>query len=114
MDVNIRRQGSPRPLTTIARAERHGGVVCPDVLIVVHGRPGMVGSPYGSDLTAWFYGALTPAFPRELESVAAAARGGVPMPELVVALVLHPAGGGDLRLDDCAIGLPVRQAGPAS
>ena len=110
-----RRPATPRPISTIARAERDGVVMCPDVLVVIHGRPGTLGSDPRTDITAWFYGALKPELHRELEDVADAARGGEEAPAGVfIDLVLQTPGGGELRLDDCRLGLPVRYAGPAS
>ena len=111
--MKSRRQG-PRQQSTIARAERDGRIVCPDVLVVVKGaRPGELGSVPRDDLTAWFYGALETRFEEDLESVAAAARDKQAEPEVTVDLVLRTPGG-VLRLDGCRLGLPVRYAGPAS
>jgi hypothetical protein len=111
--MRSRRQG-PRQQSTIARAERDGRVVCPDVLIVVKGaRRGALGSIPRDDLTAWFYGALETRLEEDLESLAAAARDKQADPEVTVDLVLRTPGG-VLRLDGCRLGQPVRYAGPAS
>jgi hypothetical protein len=111
--MKIRRQG-PRQQSTIARAERDGAVVCPDVLVVVQRLPAGLGERPRDDLTAWFYGALEPRLEADLEGIAAAAREGRDAgPEVTVDLVLRTPGG-ELRLDGSRLGLPVRYAGPAS
>lgn len=110
--MSTRRQGL-RPLSTAARAERDGVVVCPDVLVVVQGLPAGLGMVARDDLTAWFYGALERHMAEDLEGLAAAAQGGQLEPQVTVDLVLQ-APGGVLRLDGCRLGLPVRHAGPAS
>jgi hypothetical protein len=111
--MKTRRQG-PRQQTTIARAERDGRIVCPDVLVVVKGaRPGELGSAPRDDLTAWFYGSLERRFEADLESLAAAAQAKQAAPEITVDLVLRTPGG-VLQLEGCRLGLPMRYAGPAS
>jgi hypothetical protein len=110
--MKLRRRG-PRQQSTIARAERDGIVVCTDVLVAVHSRPSTLGTKPHDDFTAWFYGTLDRRLEDELEQLAAAARAGRPGPELTVDLILHTPGG-ELRLDGCRLGLPVRHAGPAS
>lgn len=110
--MKTRRQG-PRQQSTIARAERDGVVVCPDVLVVVPGRPGGLGSEKRDDLTAWFYGALERHLEEDLQELAEAAQNGAPGREVTVDLVLRSPGG-ELRLDGCHLGLPMRYAGPAS
>jgi hypothetical protein len=110
--MKIRRQG-PRQQSTIARAERDGVVLCPEVLMVVKRVPVGLGEQPRDDLTAWFYGALDATLATDLEAVAAAARTGKPAPATTVDLILRTPGG-ELRLDGCAVGLPVRYAGPAS
>jgi hypothetical protein len=104
---------SARTLSTAARAERDGIVVCPDVLVVVEGLPAGLGIVARDDLTAWFYGALERHFDEDLEDVAAAAQNGQIAPDVTVDLVLQTPGG-PLRLDGCHVGMPVRHAGPAS
>jgi hypothetical protein len=111
--MKMRRQG-PRQQSTIARAERDGVVVCPDVLVVVKRLPVGLGEQPRDDLTAWFYGALDRHLETDLDELAGAARDGHETgPEVTVDLVLRTPGG-ELRLDGCRIGLPVRYAGPAS
>jgi hypothetical protein len=109
------RRPRPRQQSTVARAERKGAVVCPDVLVVVQGRPGGLGTDPRDDMTAWFYGALERHLEEDLDELAHAARNGQPLPEaeVNVDLILRTPGG-ELRLDGCHIGLPVRYAGPAS
>jgi hypothetical protein len=104
---------SLRTLSTAARAERNGVVVCPDVLVVVEGLPSGLGTAARDDLTAWFYGALERSMEEDLEDLAAAAQNGQIEPEVTVDLVLQVPGGA-LRLDGCRLGFPVRHAGPAS
>jgi hypothetical protein len=104
---------SSRKVSTPARAERNGAIVCPDVLVVVEGLPAGLGTVARDDLTAWFYGALERKFEEDLEDMAAAAQNGQVEPEIHVDLVLQTPGG-LLRLDDCRVGMPVRHAGPAS
>ena len=111
--MKLSRPAGPRPISTIARAERKGAVVCPDVLVVIPKRPAGLGVEPRDDLTAWFYGALTRDFEYALEDLADAARGGLIEPQLDVDLVLQTPGG-ELRLEGCLIGTPVRNAGPAS
>jgi hypothetical protein len=111
--MKIRRQG-PRQQSTIARAERDGVVVCPDVLVVVHSGPAGLGTKPHDDLTAWFYGTLERRFEEDLEDLAASARAQQPAPgETTVDLILRVPGG-ELRLERCRLGLPIRYAGPAS
>jgi hypothetical protein len=100
-------------LSTAARAERDGVVVCPDVLVVVEGLPAGLGTSARDDLTAWFYGALERQLADDLEELAAAAQSGQAVPEVTVDLVLQTPGGA-LRLGGCEVGLPVRHAGPSS
>jgi hypothetical protein len=104
---------SSRTLSTAARAERNGAIVCPDVLVVVEGLPAGLGTVARDDLTAWFYGALEKHFEEDLEDMAAAAQNGQVAPEVHVDLELQTPGG-PLRLDGCVVGMPVRRAGPAS
>jgi hypothetical protein len=104
---------SARTLSTAARAERNGVVVCPDVLVVVEGLPAGLGTVARDDLTAWFYGPLERGMEENLEDLAAAAQNGQIEPDVTVDLVLQGPGGA-LRLDGCRLGLPVRHAGPAS
>jgi hypothetical protein len=112
MGVSSRRQGS-RSMSTAARAERDGVVVCPDVLVVVEGLPAGLGTVARDDMTAWFYGALERGMDEDLEGLTAAAQSGQREPEVTVDLVLQTPGG-VLRLDGCRLGLPVRHDGPAS
>jgi hypothetical protein len=107
------RRYGPRQQSTIARAERGGQVLCPDVLVVVHSKPAGLGVKPHDDLTAWFYGALDRHLEGDLEDLAQAARTQQPGREITVDLVLR-APGGELRLDRCRVGLPIRYAGPAS
>jgi hypothetical protein len=100
-------------MSTAARAERDGVVVCPDVLVVVEGLPAGLGTVARDDMTAWFYGALERGMDDDLEGLTAAAQSGQREPEVIVDLVLQTPGG-VLRLDDCRLGLPVRHDGPAS
>jgi hypothetical protein len=109
MDITV----SARSLSTAARAERNGVVVCPDVLVTVEGLPAGLGTTPRDDLTAWFYGALERRFGDDLEDMAAAAQNGQIQPDVTVDLVLQVPGG-TLRLDGCRLGFPVRHAGPAS
>ena len=102
-----------RPLPTYARAERDGIVLCPEALVVVGGRPGTLGVEARDDLTVWFYGALAPQLEHDLEELADAARGGMDEPEVYLDLVLQ-APGGEMRLERCRVGLPIRHAGPPS
>jgi hypothetical protein len=110
--MKLRRKG-PRQQSTIARAEREERVVCTDVLVAVHSAPSVLGTKPHDDLTAWFYGRLDPCFEEDLEGLAAAARAGRAAPEVMVGLILRTPGG-ELRLDACRLGLPVRCAGSAS
>jgi hypothetical protein len=110
--MKLRRKG-PRQQSTIARAERAGRVVCTDVLVAVHSAPSVLGSKPHDDVTAWFYGKLEPSFEQDLEGLAMAARAGRCAPDVGVSLILRTPGG-ELRLDACRIGLPVRCAGPAA
>jgi hypothetical protein len=109
------RRPGPRQQSTVARAERNGVVVCPDVLVVVQGRPGALGTEPRDDMTAWFYGALERHMEEDLDALAEAARSGQPLhaAEVGVDLILRTPGG-ELRLDGCHLGLPLRHAGPAS
>jgi hypothetical protein len=102
-----------RPLTTHARAERDGRVLCPSVLVAVHGKPWGLGTKSRDDMTAWFYGVISSDLEEELEELADAARGGQPIPIVEVDFVLQ-APGGELHLRRCRLGLPLRHAGPAS
>jgi len=102
-----------RPLTTHARAERDGRVLCPSVLVAVHGKPWGLGTKARDDMTAWFYGAIASDLEDELEELADAARGGQPIPPVEVDFVLQ-APGGELHLANCRLGLPTRHSGPAS
>ena len=103
-----------RPYTTAARAERDGRMVCSAVLLSVQGAPGRLGVEVVQDMTAWFYGDLNPTFEVELELLADAARGAMDPPELDGVDLIVQAPGGELRLEGCRLGLPVRIAGPAS
>jgi hypothetical protein len=107
------RRHGPRQQSTIARAERGGQVLCPDVLVVVHSKPAGLGVKRHDDLTAWFYGTLDRHLEGDLEDLAQAARTQQQGREVTLDLVLRTPGG-ELRLDACRIGLPVRYAGPAS
>jgi hypothetical protein len=104
------RRPTERPTTTVGRAERHGLVLCPAVLVVVHGRPGTLGREPRDDLTAWFYGALHPSLEHDLETLADPATDPVVDP---LDLVLQVPGG-ELDLSGCRLRPPVRIAGPAS
>ena len=110
--MRVRRKG-PREQCTIGRAERGGQVLCPEVLVVVHSKPASLGIKPHDDITAWFYGALGPLLESDLEDLAQAARTQRQAPEVIVDLVLRTPGG-ELRLDDCRVGLPVRYVGPAA
>ena len=110
--MKVRRRG-PRQQSTIARAQRDGVVVCTDVLVAVHSKPSALGTKPHDDVTAWFYGTLEAGFEADLEGLAAAARAGRGAPEVDVDLILRTPGG-ELRLDGCRLGLPMRHAGPAS
>jgi len=103
-----------RSFTTAARAERDGRLVCAAVLLVVHGAPGRLGTEPTDDLTAWFYGTLDPRFEIELELLAEAGRGFTADPQLEAVDLIVQAPGGELRLEGCRLGLPVRPAGPAN
>jgi hypothetical protein len=109
MDITV----SARTLSTSARAERNGSVVCTDVLVTVEGVPAGLGTKPRDDLTAWFYGALERKLDEDLEDMTAAAQNGQIQPDVIVDLVLQVPGG-ILRLDGCRLGFPVRHAGPAS
>jgi hypothetical protein len=83
-------------------------------MVVVQGAPGRLGNEPVDDLTAWFYGTLDPRFELELEQLAEAARGFTLDPGLEPIDLVLQGGGGELRLEGCALHLPVRTAGPAS
>jgi hypothetical protein len=110
--MRLRRKG-PRQQSTIARAERAGQIVCSDVLVAVHSAPSALGSKPHDDVTAWFYGKLQPLFEQDLDALAAVARAGRQPPEVTADLILRTPGG-ELRLDGCRLGLPVRYAGAVS
>src|SRR3954452_11055113 len=110
--MKVRRQ-RPRQQSTIARAERDGQVVCSDVLVAIHSKPAGLGTKPHDDITAWFYGALERPLESDLEDLAQAALTQRAAPEVTVDLVLNTPGG-ELRLEGCRLGLPVRHAGPAS
>ena len=103
-----------RSFTTVARAEREGQPLCSAVLVVVQGAPGRLGNEAVDDLTAWFYGTLDSRFELELERLAEAARGFTHDPGLEPIDLIVQGAGGELRLEDCELHLPVRTAGPAS
>lgn len=103
-----------RPYTTAARAERDGRSICSAVLLSVQGAPGRLGVEVVQDMTAWFYGDLSQRFEAELELLADAGRGALDPPELDGVDLIIAAPGGELRLEGCVLGLPVRIAGPAS
>jgi hypothetical protein len=103
-----------RKYTAVARAERGGRPLCAAMLVVVDGPPGRLGVAPVEDMTAWFHGALDMRFEIELEEIAECARGfGLPPEGKPIDFVLQ-APGGELRLEGCTIGDPVRTAGPAS
>src|SRR3954452_24631306 len=83
-------------------------------MLVLAGAPGRLGRESIEDMTAWFYGTLDPRFELELEDLADAARGFESDPGLEGIDLLVQAPGGELRLEGCRLGTPVRVAGPAS
>src|SRR3954467_973566 len=99
--MKTRRTG-PRQQSTVARAERGGQVVCPDVLVVVHKGPAGLGVKPHDGITAWFYGALERHLEADLEDLAQAARTQQPGAGVTVDLILRTPGG-ELRLEGCRL-----------
>src|SRR3954453_22214833 len=103
-----------RKFTAVARAVRGPRPLCAAVLIVIAGPPGRLGIAPMDDMTAWFYGALDQRFEIELEEIVESARGYGEPPEHDPITLIVQAPGGEMRLEGCVIGVPVRTAGPAS